>query len=401
MFLRTLAIVTVLAVGVATTGLVYQNHQAFFPLPDPATALARNGVALAPYQYEVNGVVHELRPEVQRWVGGPKITLSLQNRPAAEVAAELSRQTQREINMGFGADVQLISLSLRNAPFWHALMALCQAGDWGFTIYSQPGLPIRIEDDPFGGKITAFAVEGPLLLGWVGGRKNKLRLLIEPSSSAFFVDPVIKPEFSVAFASGQQQALRPTAEAQDTMGGRAWELGPDVAGDVAALSVSLPISGLLRSHAIQSPWQDGQYESEVVLLTLESVSSRAEEVPDPSDPFETIRRRVHRATFRLQHPSAALAEQITGTPTAEQQEQLALLPEGAVLHAHEVWALAADGTRLEGRIESSVGMSSPWHGYPFEAVFTTTDPSFVPTKLGIRVAEGYDAAEIPFRLSGL
>jgi hypothetical protein len=46
-------------------------------------------------------------------------------------------------------------------------------------------------------------------------------------------------------------------------------------------------------------------------------------------------------------------------------------------------------------------MSNPWQGYPFEAVFTTTDPSFKPAKLGIRVAEGYDAAEIPFRLSGL
>lgn len=401
MVLRALAIATVLGLGVVTTGLVYKHHQAFFPLPGDSTALAASAVTLAPHQYEVNGTVHELRAEVRRWVGGSTITLEMRDVPAAEVAAELSRLANREVTLGFGADTQIISLSLRNAPFWHALMALCQTGNWGFTIYGQPGHPIRVENDPFDGKVTAFTVEGPLMLAWIGGRKNKLKLLVEPTSSAFFLDPVINPDFSVMFDGGQQREMQAAKEAQDGMGGRAWELGPDLPGDVTSLSVALPLAGLLRSHAIQAPWLGGDYESEVVLLGVQSVSSKVEELPDPADPFQTLRRRVHTATFRLRHPAAALAERLQGAPTPEQSEQLALLPEGAVLHAHGVWALAADGTRLEGRVESATGISSPWHGYAYEAVFTTSDASFEPTKFGVHVAEGYDTAEVPFQLSEL
>ena len=239
MILRSLAIASVLLMGAVTLGLVQLNHEELLPLmgvlepwltpTDSATPTAAMRAPAKPglpaNQYRVNGELHELPASVSSWLGGSRITLSMKDAAASDVAGELARQARREVKMGIADAAQLTTLELEDAPFWHALMALCEAGDWGFTVYSQPGHPIEVESDPSGGKITSWAVAGPLLLVWHQGDANRVSLMIEPSSSAFLVKPKIDPEFSLVLDDGETQPWMAAAEMQDAMGGRAWELG--------------------------------------------------------------------------------------------------------------------------------------------------------------------------------
>lgn len=419
MFLRAMAIALVLLAGAVTIGLVQLNHRELFPLLGkaaepwltPANTATPNAAtrpdaksALPAHQYRVNGKMHELPLAVRGWLGGVRITLSMKDAAASDVAAELSRQGRRELNIGMGDAAKLVSLDVQNAPFWHALMAFCETGGWGFTVYSQPGYPIGIETDPTGAMTTSWAVAGPLLFGWRGGDANSLYLEIEPSSSAFFREPMVNPEFSLQLADGETHPWMAAKEMQDGRGGRAWELGPELPGELRSLSVSIPLAGLIDSHSITAPWEpDRTHSTDQVLLLLEAVETTSQEVRDPVDPFQTANLFRHTAKFRLRHPAGLIFDQMNAgrSVAPAEQAQLEVFPEGGVLNAHAVWLIGKDGTRMEGRIDGGSGMNSPWHGYGFEAVFETPDPIFAPAELGIAFAEGFDPAEVAFRLSDL
>jgi hypothetical protein len=226
--------------------------------------------------------------------------LDVKDQSVEKVLEQIAQQTGHEIKWsGFGNNPKNVTLSAKNAPLWAVLGALCEQGEWGFSVYAQPGHPIAVPGG-FSHPLRGHQVNGPVLLAWQGLVETNefdfsqsppksvkvttmiLDLMMDPNSNVEVREPVLNPDFSFVLADGSAVTLKADKEMQDGRGGRSWRFLPkeQLAGKSATLETTVTVWAPTKSGTNQVPWKQGETSRvQDVNLTATSVQQSSRRRP--------------------------------------------------------------------------------------------------------------------------
>lgn len=348
----------------------------------------------------------------------PRVTLDLQDRPVDEALYKIGRQSGHDVEWdGSSEQKKNLTLSLKEAPFWEAILAVCSRGGWGYTMYSQPGNPIKVPamSSP---PVRGYQVRGPVALIWHGLVQNtefdfsqtparprdveamNLDLKLDPRCHVRLYGARTDPEFTFAIG-GRRAVVKADKEMQDGMGGRAWRFvpKPELSGDRADLSVEITV------------WYPGP-EREARLPLRAGSEAKSGDVTVALPRAVTPAGAGLSASIRLSGDPKALEEDRKAAdailaeinragraPTAAESEKVQGILEGGrrLLAVGEIALIGEDGSRVAGHAGSS--MSGP---LAYEAAATFEPPAgFKPKEISISWTSGFRAETIPFRLEGI
>ena len=319
----------------------------------------------------------------------PRVTLNVKDRPVDEVIAEIAKQSGRRVAWDdFRKDKKNVTVSLKGAFFWDALLTVCKQGGWGFQIFSQPGKPFEV-----GGAgqppVRAYQVAGPVALIWFGLAEETtfnfdvsppqpvkvtwymLDLKMDPGCGLSVRDPVMNPDIKFVIDGGKPITIKPDKESQDGMGGRAWRFkqGGELKGKKADLEVTIPISAPGRTREAKLPWRKGATAKVGdVNVTLTEAGQ-------------------NNVRFNLAYDKAVIEK------IASEEQALAL-----VLDIAGVAAVGKDKKRIEG--DKGSGGGSPFGGYDYSSRFELRG-GFTPAEFVVTWNEGYEKLDVPFKLKDI
>ena len=349
-------------------------------------------------------------PDLDLTPQSPRVTLDASDRPVDEVLYKIGKQAGRQIEWE-GDEKKNVSVSVQNAPFWEPLVQACRQSGVGFTIYSQPGNPIKapgMSSHP----IRLYDVKGPVLLAWHGlveddkfdfsvtpavSRKVRtlsLEMRLDPACQVRIKDPVLKPEFTFVTAQGGRIVRKADEEAQDGMGGRAWRFEPagGTPEEPSEVEVSIPLWIPGAPVEASLPWvEGGKGAAGSVTASIAKLSAEAGK-PVSADLSLAVSEEVRKADAAA---SAALLARLNAEKRPPTPSETALLEGGSrVLSIHRIVLVLENGARVAGR--TGGGMSGPYaSNYRIEF---GDAPAAKPKELEISWSEGLSPLTVPFRL---
>lgn len=372
-------------------------------------------------QYVLNGKTYAERAEMASAPQCGRITIEAVDRPAAEIAAEVSRQAGFLLKWDGPVDAKA-GLSAKNAPFVAVVAELARSMKAAFEEFqSSDGPFVQIPGAFVKAPVVAWHADGPLVVTWHGladrakspfaekdaGRPPKhfqMRLWQDPRCHAIKLPEAAPRDQTVTFSlDGKKHVLKSDHDpAVFSSSGPTWQFDPrpELAGESADVEVSVPVHLPSRTTRGELDWKKGASSTfSDVTLTVESVKTGRKKVPDPKDSFKETEVVEAVAVVFLRHVDGALYDEIVKSgrnPTEAEGERLRKLQEGGgAMALHE--ALAGS---IPARVKRASGISSPVHGYRFEVSIRSSDLSFSPGKVVLVWADAYRRLEASFRISG-
>jgi len=343
------------------------------------------------------------------------VTLKVKEKSLGGVLEEISRQAGFLVE-GSGARNMPVTLSLENSPFLEALAPICRQGGWNLQEFQREDGRFLKLDENF--PIKGFQVRGPLMLAWYDLTTASKYNFDDPKNPVKSIryrlglieDPLghIKPGGDKPFRDVPVAFLLPDGKRLELNSDHAknvwssseptWEFEPrvELAGDKVSIEVTVPIlAPTLLQKSVVAWTANASAKAGSLNITLETVKEEKKKDFMTNAEFNEFS-----ATFKAIHSTGELMTQIqkeNRQPTAEENEKL----KGGVLAAHEVWLLGTNGSRVKGNARSASGISSPVHGYRYEAKFKPDKPDFKPKEIEITVAEGFREFRILFKLENV
>ncbi len=369
--------------------------------------------------YVLNGQAHPADPAFDAIPQSGRITAAFKDVPVEKVLEEISRQAGTPVKfwMGEGAPV---TLSAERAPLLAVLAALCKDHGWGLELMTNPE---GIEELNVSGStdcpVRAYAVRGPLLLLWHGlitskkydfdqdppglkeVTKYRMGLVTDPLSHIEVVDrerQMAARDFPALFkpAEGPEVELKSDHKPNTFGSGPPWEFAPreGLAGS-GSLTVALAFEAPSRLEEAVLPFKPGaRTEAGETELSLESADSKTGKVRDPKDRFEQIEALIFTTVFKLVRPGA-------GVPAGMPEAKEAAAAMTGVRAAHRVSLVLEDGRVLAGGCKSANGISSPWHGYRYDASFQAPAAAGKAKEIRIAWARGFSTSRAELRIDGV
>ncbi|MEW6356016.1 MAG: WD40 repeat domain-containing protein [Planctomycetota bacterium] len=354
------------------------------PEPGPAPTPARRPPAAATAE----------KIDMRSVPQSPFITLNAVDQPVDAILYKIARQSDRIIKWEGSGERPRLTVVMKDAFFWEALLEVCNQGRWGFTVFSQPGYPIGIPGSFDAPPPRGYQVVGPLALVWYGlneestfdfkqqppksikVKRMALDLRVDKSSGATFEDPATNPDFVFTFAGGRRVTIKADEVMQDGMGGRAWKFHPggQLTGDTADLEVTIPVWAPTQRREATVPWQNG-------------ATTKTGDVNVALDQVSQDKEGKLTANIKLGYDQEVM------TRLAQEGGSLG----ATLLSAHTVAVIGKDGRQVEG--DRGSGWSGPG-GCGWSANFETPG-NFQPAHVAVTWAEGFRQAAIPFNLKGI
>lgn len=348
------------------------------------------------------------------------VTIEARDESVFDVMAEIERQSGAAVTgLERGSDAKRITLSLRKAPLWEALLAAGRPAGVTDLGYVQEGGRVKIDLSPWQPQKRAappsYDVRGPFLFIWDGLVEDKefdfsqsppqtvdrawmrLRLMIDPATEVN-IEPNVNPPITFYLPGGRAVTLTPDHEVQTEHGGRLWkfalrdELKPApvrVEGRVPVWTATQEQGATVEARALAT------VRSGDVTLTVQSLKQTGDEIalsaflictPEAREGFAKEQQALWGSIHR-EHRQ----------PSAEEQRKLKSLEGAAALAARRMVLTGAAGPALEAPARSANGFSGPPIGYTFQSTFRVPD-GFVPKSVTVRYQMGYRCVDVPFRI---
>jgi len=357
------------------------------------------------------------------------VTIQASDQPLEEVLKQLSQQAGFTAKCGMGVSDKRVTLSLQNTPFLAALAEICIQIQAGLELLqTSDGYEMHIEADM---PIKKYQLFGPLLLTWHGLATTKeynfedpqnmrantkywLGVTKDPMSHAeTAIDKALRDQpVTLIMADGQRLILQSDHKPGTFVSGQPdWQFAPrpELSGKKASsLEVDIPLVTPTRLDQTTLSYTAGQSATLAeAVVTLESVNVKKGKQwnSDIKSPEFMKEYEVNEFTFTIK----LIHAKVKGAPPMGAEELMPPMdnspftqgPEGGLLAAHELYLVGKDQSRLKCSFRGADGISSPWHGFRFDATCRSKDLKFTPHQVAITWAAGFRSLRAPMKLQDI